>query len=326
MFAEAAPPAPGLRRNEVATEDPAEARALLDTLHGIGLQVDAPRSASWLLSLRTVDAGAFSLCDLTLPIHLTFDVAGQDDVVVSTVVAGTIGIERAGRTLDRYVPGDVYLARHPRADDVVQTHAATARTLTLPQSLVTEVARGTAEPGPPWQFNAMQAAPDGAARWGAICRFVDDLLAEPETAASPLLLGPAARLLAATALAIFPNTIAPPPVAADGSDAHPGTLRRAVAFIDANCDRDIGLADIARAACVTPRAVQLAFRRHLDATPTAYLRRARLAEAHRQLRDATPGGGVTVTAVAARWGFTPSRFTERYRAAYGVLPSHTLRT
>ncbi len=33
-----------------------------------------------------------------------------------------------------------------------------------------------------------------------------------------------------------------------------------------------------------------------------------------------------MTAVAARWGFTPSRFTEHYRAAYGVLPSHTLRT
>jgi transcriptional regulator GlxA family with amidase domain len=72
--------------------------------------------------------------------------------------------------------------------------------------------------------------------------------------------------------------------------------------------------------------VQLAFRRHLNTTPTAYLRQVRLAQAHEALRDAVPGDGVTVTAVAARWGFTPSRFTERYRAAYGVLPSHTLRT
>jgi transcriptional regulator GlxA family with amidase domain len=86
------------------------------------------------------------------------------------------------------------------------------------------------------------------------------------------------------------------------------------------------VAEIARAASVTPRAVQLAFRRHLDTTPTAYLRRVRLEQAHRQLRDATPGDGITVAEVAARWGFTPSRFTERYRAAYGVLPSHTLRT
>ncbi|MGY1710312.1 helix-turn-helix domain-containing protein [Geodermatophilus sp. SYSU D00758] len=67
--------------------------------------------------------------------------------------------------------------------------------------------------------------------------------------------------------------------------------------------------------------MQLAFRRHRNTTPTAYLRQVRLAQAHRELRDATPGDGVTVTAVAARWGFTPSRFTERYRAAYGVLPA-----
>ncbi|MGY1663732.1 helix-turn-helix transcriptional regulator [Geodermatophilus sp. SYSU D00705] len=118
----------------------------------------------------------------------------------------------------------------------------------------------------------------------------------------------------------------PPPAPADRTDGHPGTLRRAITFIEANCDREIGLADIARAAYVTPRAVQLAFRRHLDTTPTAYLRQVRLAQAHRQLRDATPGDGVTVTAVAARRGFTPSRFTERYRAAYGELPSRTLRT
>ena len=72
------------------------------------------------------------------------------------------------------------------------------------------------------------------------------------------------------------------------TDAHPGTLRRAIAFIDAHCDQDIGLADVARAACVTPRGVQLAFRRHLDTTPTAYLRTVRLAQAHRQLQ---PGSG-----------------------------------
>jgi AraC-like DNA-binding protein len=176
------------------------------------------------------------------------------------------------------------------------------------------------------RFLSLAPIAGGAARWRATTRFVDGLLAEPETAASPLLIGPAARLLAATVLAIFPNTAVAEPAAADSVDAHPSTLRRAIAFVEAHCDQDISLADIARAACVTPRAVQLAFRRHLDTTPTAYLRQVRLAQAHRQLRDAGPGDGITVTAVAARWGFTPSRFTERYRAAYGVLPSHTLRT
>ncbi|MFD6161956.1 hypothetical protein ACFWF7_14540 [Nocardia sp. NPDC060256] len=41
---------------------------------------------------------------------------------------------------------------------------------------------------------------------------------------------------------------------------------------------------------VTVRALQLAFRKHLDATPLAMLRRLRLAAAHEQLRAAVPGG------------------------------------
>jgi transcriptional regulator GlxA family with amidase domain len=68
------------------------------------------------------------------------------------------------------------------------------------------------------------------------------------------------------------------------------------------------------------------FRRHLNTTPTAYLRQVRLARAHAGLLAATPGDGQTVTAIAERWGFpSASRFTARYREAYGVPPSRTLR-
>ena len=80
------------------------------------------------------------------------------------------------------------------------------------------------------------------------------------------------------------------------------------------------------AAHVTVRAVQLAFRRHLDTTPMAYLRRVRLERSYRQLQAAHPDDGTTVTAVAARWGFaSPSQFAGRYRRTYGQPPSHTLR-
>ena len=83
--------------------------------------------------------------------------------------------------------------------------------------------------------------------------------------------------------------------------------------------------DIAAAAHVTIRALQLSFRRHLGCTPTVYLRRVRLEHAHRDLIAADPQRE-TVTAVAYRWGFAShSRFTAHYRDAYGVLPSDTLR-
>jgi transcriptional regulator GlxA family with amidase domain len=113
--------------------------------------------------------------------------------------------------------------------------------------------------------------------------------------------------------------------ASDRRDARPATVQRAVSFIEANADIDITIADIARAAGVTARAVQLAFRRHLDITPAGYLRRVRLDQAHRQLQATDPDHD-SVTAVAYRWGFgSPSRFATYYRRAYGVPPSQTLR-
>ena len=83
----------------------------------------------------------------------------------------------------------------------------------------------------------------------------------------------------------------------------------------------------ARAAGVGPRALQLAFARHLGLSPMAYVRRVRLECAHRELQAADPTSGDTVAAIAARWGFAkPDRFAAAYRAAYGVAPIHTLRT
>ncbi|WP_067779286.1 helix-turn-helix transcriptional regulator [Nocardia amikacinitolerans] len=76
---------------------------------------------------------------------------------------------------------------------------------------------------------------------------------------------------------------------------------------------------------VTIRAVQLAFRKHLDTTPMGYLRKVRLAGAHEQLLAASPDDGHTVTGVAAAWGFAhPGRFASSYRQAYGVAPQTTL--
>ncbi|MCV7021542.1 helix-turn-helix transcriptional regulator [Mycolicibacterium aichiense] len=84
------------------------------------------------------------------------------------------------------------------------------------------------------------------------------------------------------------------------------------------------MADIAAAINVTPRAVQYMFRRHLDTTPMAYLRRVRLDRAHRDLLAADPAHD-TVSAIATRWGFAHTgRFSQVYRAEYGESPSVTL--
>ena len=82
-----------------------------------------------------------------------------------------------------------------------------------------------------------------------------------------------------------------------------------------------------RRAGVSVRSLQAQFRHDLGQTPTAYVRNRRLERARADLADAAPGSGVTVTDVAARWGFTHfGRFAATYRARFGETPSHTLRS
>jgi transcriptional regulator GlxA family with amidase domain len=104
-------------------------------------------------------------------------------------------------------------------------------------------------------------------------------------------------------------------------------VRRAAAFIDAHAGRPVTATEIAAAAGVTARALQYAFRRHYDTTPTGYLRRVRLERAQRQLLTADPATGATVAEIAHRWGWAnPANFAAAYQKQYGVSPSHTLRT
>ncbi|GAA3296409.1 hypothetical protein GCM10020218_079740 [Dactylosporangium vinaceum] len=49
----------------------------------------------------------------------------------------------------------------------------------------------------------------------------------------------------AAALSVFPNDALREPIIEDRRDAHPATLRRAVAYSDDNAHRDIAVADIA---------------------------------------------------------------------------------
>ncbi|MEU1390940.1 MULTISPECIES: helix-turn-helix domain-containing protein [unclassified Nonomuraea] len=71
---------------------------------------------------------------------------------------------------------------------------------------------------------------------------------------------------------------------------------------------------------VTVRAIQLAFRRHLDTTPLGYLRRIRLYHAHADPRAADPGRGDSVAAIAARWGFAHPGRSPRCTGASSAAP------
>ncbi|MFS8097334.1 helix-turn-helix transcriptional regulator [Lentzea alba] len=251
-------------------------------------------------------------------------------------ISGRIGFEATGEPLRNYVfgylesgllrhssdgedrfsrPGDVFLSAPPDRPFAAAIDDPEASMVVLSQAVLDEVADGVSFAG------CRPLSLVHAAAWRSMCVHLRNEVL-PVFEDSPLVVANATRLLVATTLATFP-TNALNETCVDRRDAHPCTVRRAVAFIENNAAKDITAADIANAARVSIRAIQLAFRRHLDMTPMSYLRRVRLSCADADLRAANG----SVTAIAARWGYArPSVFAAHYRAAYGVSPSQTLRS
>ncbi len=86
------------------------------------------------------------------------------------------------------------------------------------------------------------------------------------------------------------------------------------------------MTELAVEVSLSVRSLQDGFRRSLDTTPMAYLRRLRLEKVHDELVAAEPGS-VRVTEVAARWGFVHlGRFAAAYRSEFGERPSDTARS
>ncbi|MFD9701709.1 ANTAR domain-containing protein [Lentzea sp. NPDC059081] len=158
----------------------------------------------------------------------------------------------------------------------------------------------------------------------AIAHLRDDVLAVAGIGDNELIVATATQYLATAVLNAFPTTASGRAPDLAGRDLHLGVLRRAVAFIEANADRPIALADVAAAARVSPRAVEQAFRHHLGTTPMAHLRRVRLDSARAELR-VSGTDDTAIDRIAKRWGYLrPAAFASHYRATYGVTPEQTL--
>ncbi|PTL74271.1 AraC family transcriptional regulator [Rathayibacter caricis DSM 15933] len=177
-----------------------------------------------------------------------------------------------------------------------------------------------ADPAPlVFDHRAVPRPADVDAWWDAV-RDLSGLLA---SRASALQLAEADRGVALRLLAAFPHRpVAVPADVLRPSNAH---LLRAAEFVHAFASSPISLSDIATAAALTPRALQLAFRRHFGRTPLGYLRDVRLDRARDELRHADPDT-TTIAAVSARWGFlNPGRFAGAYLQRFGEYPLETLR-
>ncbi|MCS0638430.1 helix-turn-helix transcriptional regulator [Streptomyces sp. LP05-1] len=262
---------------------------------------------------------------LALDYTMAYDAGVLNKVTLLSIHAGTV-VDTTGGRHEVYGPGETFLITRPDRPYTGEVRAARYTVAMFDPALLTDVAatgsRGGRGPVELTGHRAVDAVANR--RLGATMAFLrDQVLAGPDT--DGLVVATAVRHLAAVALASLPNTaLAEEAHRADSRDAGTETLRRAMTYIEDNAHRDIGLADIAAAAYVTPRAAQYAFSRHAGTTPLGYLRRVRLDGAHAELKAANPRT-TTVSAIATKWGFThQGRFAAAYRSAYGAPPATTL--
>lgn len=286
---------------------------------------DVPRPQTHI-SRRTVES--LSMDELFLDYTMGYHVDPLGKVCLGTVESGSIVHRVEGELEDTFVAGDVVLFAPPDRPYSGEIRRSRYATVMFDPALLTRVA--AAEPGRsagPIRLRGYRPVSAAAGRRlkNTIAYLRDNVLTGPVAAEAPLVVSTSQQLLAASVLDALPSDAATEETARERRDAHPETLRRAIAFIEGTSDDPITAADIAAATRVSIRALQYAFHRHMGTTPMAYVRQVRLAAAHDDLSTAA-SAETTVTMVAARWGFAhPGRFAQLYKAAYGRAPSVTLR-
>ena len=338
-----APPSTPAQQLSIATADADDAaRWLDDYFPGIHYDPDGPPRGDYLRARITTAAHT-----TTGRFHFGVQTAGQTAAMptfaTGLVLAGTAHLNPGG---PRAAGGS---DRHEQTFDAGEPYSwitgvgvgarygagAQFGWLAIPFQLLIDAAEATTGlPAASVRVLDMRAVSVVAGRyWAQLMAFTHrDLTSDHPTLTHPLIAQHWHQTLASAALNTFPNTTLTtdagylPGPGVTG----PATVRRALAHAEAHAAEPIGIGDLARAAGIGVRALQLAYAQHVGCSPMAHLRQVRLRRAHAELVAASPragdGSGTTVAAVAARWGFTPGGFTNAYRAQYGQSPRLTLRS
>jgi AraC-like DNA-binding protein len=273
--------------------------------------------------------GSLTYDELSFSYDMSYDADPLGRIILCRMHDGHINENFIGEPADVFAPGDLTLYSPPELPYSGQVCRATYDLTGFEPDLLNRVATaGKPTRSEPVRLTGHRpVSAQAAQRLSAFIDYLRDfVLSDDHARTSPLVIGTASAHLAAATLAAFPNNAVTDPTALDRRDAaNPVLLRRAMSYIDDNAHADISVHDVARHVYVSPRTLQLMFRRHLDCTPMSYLRTVRLHRAHDDLVRADPLTD-SVARIAARWGFPhASRFAGYYRAAYGRSPQQTLR-
>jgi len=298
-----------------------EARHWLDTAYGSALGLHGPMGT---VHHRRRERGGVSFDRLRIDAPVHFDAEPMPALVVVDVLAGEIEYTHRSVT-DRGREGDTVLASGWGMPFSGRGNGYDVRNTGV-SLVVLDAAIADIDPdksSADLSFSSfVPRSRAAAAQWRAV---VDRLSVSPEAPDVPVGQGDVSRLLAHSLLQTFDNNLVRDDrgaVARDARDATQAVVRLAQRLIEDRAGEDLTISEIAQQCHVTPRALQYAFRRHLDCTPHSYLRQVRLDLVHQVLRD---GSVSNVGDAAARFGFyNPGRFAAEYRRVFDENPGHTL--
>lgn len=241
------------------------------------------------------------------------------DVIVAHAASGhhrwQVGRETGAGSVPFVIP--------PDRDLRVEFHGLHIRTLRIDPDLIRRSAQALtgAEPTP-LRHDRVNGEARHPGLMAEALRFVEaTIVADASLGDAPLVRAQIIQQTVASVLTAFPLfdlVVRPTP----GTSR---TVRRAVRYMEEHMRDAVTVADIAIAVGVSTRTLQAAFHRHLETSPSQYLRSLRLRAARDELRDSVDPK-LAVRDVARRWGFEHAgRFAQVYAAEYGERPSDTLR-
>ena len=281
--------------------------------------------------MRHVALGALSLNYLTYGAEVAIAPGCLENFyLVQIPLCGQAEVRYGAQHADSNVNTAVILSPHQPIN--MRWHSGCAQLiLHIPRPLIEQlVATDPHEPSAPLEFALPLAQGSGpTAGW---CQMVRDLARNIDAHGGAWLQHAAARsalqdMLLGGLLGLQPYQLSQAGDTHQPSAALPPYLQRAIDCIQAQAEQALGISDIARAACVSVRTLEEGFRRSLNTTPHAYLRRVRLQRIHGLLQQAArQGQPLSLFEVAYRFGFFHlGRFSAYYKAQFGVSPSATLR-
>ncbi|MGE0216594.1 helix-turn-helix domain-containing protein [Mycolicibacterium sp.] len=270
--------------------------------------------------------GGLDVDDAEYTYSMSYEMAAPQNILLCRMHSGVLEESQPGRDSRAYGTGSV-VAFGALADGPVRGRVLRARyhIVNVPRRAL--VASACDDPDAVVQLADTAPVSEEANRHlvEVIDHIRHSLMGSPFAAQDPLIAEGIRQYLVATMLAAFPYTCSDGPHGARDEDNH-DALRRAVAFIDDNACTAITPADIATAARVPTRVLEVMFQRQRGHSLAHYLRKVRLSCAHRDLAASSPVTG-SVAAVARRWGFwNLRRFDAMYRRAYGAAPEATLKS